>query len=51
LFLGCHEHNGWGYQRMNWPDGGAFLEQENLLVEAFRVIRGEIVAIQKSEAK
>ena len=34
-------HGKHGFQRIEWPTGGYYVEQENLVVEMFDVIREE----------
>jgi len=40
-FYQCHENSSSGLMRMCWPDGRCYLEQENLVVEMFALIREE----------
>lgn len=39
LFNGCHTRNADGYSQFAWPDGGSYLQQENLTVLIFRIIK------------
>jgi len=38
LFNGCHTTNGVGLNQFEWPDGGNYLNQDNVLVFMFKLI-------------
>ena len=42
MFKGCHTK---GAVQFAWPDGGSYLQQENLTVNMFRIIQNEISEI------
>lgn len=39
LYLGCHSTGG---VQFGWPDGKSYLEQDNILVEVFKMIKNQI---------
>jgi hypothetical protein len=43
VFDHCHEA-GQTLNRIAWPDNGAYLEQDNLLVQVFDIVRDEGVS-------
>jgi len=45
LFEGCHEIEVGRYRRMEWPNGGSYLEQAAILPRVFSVILDETVKI------
>ena len=42
LFNGCHTKGGFGATQFAWPDGGCYLDQENLTVQMFRLIQEQL---------
>lgn len=42
MFKHCHRMTQSGYQRTEWPDGGSYLDQENIVVSVFSVMKGEV---------
>lgn len=49
LFMDCHNFTGLGIMQYTWPDGKSVLEQSNLLVEVFTLIKSEFTQAQKDE--
>lgn len=54
LFLGCYEKivaRPCYYTRLAWPDGGSFLDQDSLVVEALKTIQIECGTIEIERVK
>lgn len=48
LFYSSHNVSGEGIKRIDWPNGGSYHDQENILILIFSAIREEIIMILKS---
>jgi hypothetical protein len=46
-FLLCHQWEGAGYRRLEWPDGRPLREQSWPLAVGFRIIAGEFLALAR----
>lgn len=42
MFKHCHRPTQIGYQRTEWPDGGCYMNQDNILVSLFVIMKGEV---------
>lgn len=38
IFNGCHTNSGYGLSQFEWPLGGSYLNQDNILVFMFKLI-------------
>jgi len=48
-FTHCHRRVEKGIDRIYWPDGKSYIEQENIVVEMFEILRSEYLkVIQKN---
>lgn len=45
----CHTHP--GNRRIEWPDGGCYMQQEQILIEVFEIISGVVSDYQKEQRK
>lgn len=41
-FLGCHSITDTGLVRDAWPDGGAYMDQEQTVLDAFGIMADEL---------
>ena len=51
LFDGCHSQVEGGFVRHEWPAGGTFLEQENVVTDVFKFIADEQTKILMERRK
>lgn len=51
LFVLTHRQDAEGWQRMEWPDGGALIEQSWLVVMVFQIVGSELASIAKERMK
>lgn len=49
LFWGCHE-SAPPFERRCWPDGGCLLEQHQVLVDGFSIMRGAFLSFAKARS-
>lgn len=47
----CHHSSGSGYKRTCWPDGGAYIDQANVTVSIFGIIRDELTLMLVEQRK
>jgi hypothetical protein len=50
-FEQCHNETAEGYQRIAWPDGKSYLDQDNLVVEMFNRIKSELIRMRMERGK
>lgn len=50
-FQGCHEVTESGINRVEWPCGGSYVDQENLVVSMFLLLHGVIVEVLAQASK
>lgn len=48
-FFHCHRLSADGVEFIAWPDGGPYLDQEEVLIEAFNAMRAEMNEAIKRE--
>lgn len=49
MYMGCHSATDIGMIRTGWPDGGSYLEQNNILISVFKMLT-EIIDEARQEA-
>ena len=48
-FKHCHDNFGFGMFRIDWPEEGAYVEQDNIVVQMFSIIRDELNIMSNSK--
>ena len=48
IFKACHRDGLNGVERIDWPDGGNYFDQENLTVSFFEIVVDELRSMRES---